>query len=153
MNVTPEVKGALMRFMQREIKAGEAVLLARLIADRIPVDMSAEEPWQQTLKYRSSVNGVLFSLNEFIHIPTNTMSHIYLMIERIWMWRRCVASGDSNVIFSGDQCSVIDDFSGLMRHLNLSDISPVADMVMSANEMYQLFKKVVDATWNQGGAA
>lgn len=150
MMVTSEVKSALMRFMQREIKAGEAVLLARLIADRIPVDMAVEEPWMQTLKYRSQVDSVLFGLNEYIHIPTNTVSHIYLMVERIWHWRMCVAKGESNVLFSGDQCSVIDDFSGLMRHLNLSDISPLADMVDSANHMYGLFKQVVEANWSQG---
>lgn len=152
MKVSPEVKSALMRFMQREIKGGEAVLLSRLIADRIPVDCTVEQPWQQTLQFRSKVDSVIFELNEYIHIPQNTHRHIYMMIERIWHWRMCIAKGESNIIFSGTQCTVVDDFSGLLRHLNLSDISPLADMVDSANYIYHLFKQVVDATWDNGGA-
>lgn len=147
MKVSTEVKSALMRFMHREIKPGEAFLLARVIADRIPVDVSFDKPWEQTLRYRSNVDTVLYCVNDYIHIPQNTFKHIYLMIERIWVWRLSVARGDSNIIFSGDQCSVVDDISGLLRSVHLSDMSPVADMVGDANYIYSLFKQVVEATW------
>lgn len=150
MQVSQEVKVKLMQFIHRGIKPGEAFILARLLADRIPVNVSDETGWGQTLKYRGHVDSVLYELNEYIHIPQETMKNIYLMVERIWKWRLSVSTGESNLLFTGDANSVIDDISGMLRTVHLSDVCPVADIVHDANYIYSLFKQVVDACWLNG---
>lgn len=151
MQVSRETQTKLMQFVHRTIKPGEAFLLARLLADRIPVlGVEAGSPWEQTLKHRVAVDDVLYSLNEYLHIPQETRKNIYLMVERIWVWRQSVAAGTSNLLFSGDATSVVDDVTGILRSVNLSDVCPVADIAADANYIYDLFKQVVAGAWSQG---
>ena len=73
------------------------------------------------------------------------------MIDRIWAWRKSVASGQSTLLFSGETDKVVDDFSGVMRFALVNDVCPLMDMVNDANYMYDLFKQVVQSTWSAGG--
>jgi hypothetical protein len=149
MSLSPEIKTKLMLFVHRAIKPGECLLLARLLADRIPVvGVECEKPWEQTLQYRTSVDAVLFTLNEYIHISECNRELIYTQIGRLWVWRQSVASGQSCLVFSGSPDNVVDDLSGLMRSVNTDDLCPLADIAGDANYIYDLFKQVVCTTWN-----
>lgn len=150
MKLSPEIKSKLMRFVHRQIKPGEAFLLARLLADRIPIATESVEPWAQTLKYRQQVDGVIYGLNEYLHISQHNISNIHRMVERLWAWRLAVATGQSNLLFSGEVNNVVDDVTGILRSVNMSDIAPVADICQDANYIYDLFRQVVQAGWEPG---
>jgi hypothetical protein len=148
MSFSPEIQTKLMQLVHRAIKPGEALLLARLLADRIPVvGVVCDKPWEQTLRHRASVDEVLFTLNEYMHISPCSRDAIYAQIERVWLWRQSVASGQSNLVFSGSPDNVVDDLSGMMRCLNTDDVCPLTDIAMDANYIYDLFKRVVAVTW------
>lgn len=152
MQLAPELQTKLMQLVQRGIKSGEKLLLARLIADRIPVGTTSNgKPWEVTLAHRNSVDSVLFTLNEYMHINKDDRESLYGMIDRIWAWRKSVASGQSTLLFSGETDKVVDDFSGVMRFALVNDVCPLMDMVNDANYMYDLFKQVVQSTWSAGG--
>lgn len=150
MLIKPETQRSLLQFAQRGIKKGESFLLARLIADRIPAGESVvtTQPWEQTLKHRPQVDNVIFFLNDYLHISSDEARRICQMVERIWLWRQSVACGKSNLIYSGDANSVVDDTTGILRTVNLDDICPLADVVQDANFIYGVFKDVVSANWH-----
>lgn len=150
MHISQETQHKLMQFVHRTIKPGEAVILARLLADRIPVSGGdkTDNAWERTLQYRSYVDSVIFYLNDYIHIPSASRDNIYRMVDRIWMWRQSVACGESNLVFTGNTDSVVDDFTGVMRTVHLDDVCPIVDMLIDANYIYDLFKTVVRGIWN-----
>lgn len=151
MSLSKETKAKLVLFLHRRIKPGEAFLLARLLADRIPVSCNnVDKPWEQTLQYRKNVNNVVFALNEYLHIFTCDQDDINKSIDNIWLWRYNVATGASNLVFTGDDNRVTDDFSGVMRTVDYGDICKLADVLKDANYIYGLFKEAVESCWNEG---
>lgn len=151
MPLSKDTKAKLVMFLHRRIKPGEAVLLARLLADRIPVTCDGvEKPWEQTLLYRKNVNSVIFALNEYLHIPTCDQDDMLKTIDNVWLWRYNVAAGVSNLVFTGDDNKVTDDFSGVMRTVDYGDICKLTDVLQDANYIYNLFKEAVECCWTEG---
>lgn len=150
MDLHPETRRKLIQLSQRPIKKGEIFLLARLLADKIPVYENGQAPAStlaHTLKYRNQVDSVIYTLNDYIHISTDSAKQIYANVEALWSWRYAVATGTTMMIFSGETDTVIDDVSCLLGFVNMSDICSLADIAQDANYLHGLLREVVNSTW------
>lgn len=150
MELNQDTRRKLIQLSQRPIKKGEVFLLARLLADKIPVIENGQTPTSilgHTLKYRHQVDTVVYGLNDYVHISTDTAKQIYAISDALWSWRYAIATGTAPMLFSGDTDTVIDDVSGLLTYVNMSDICAVADIAQDANYIHSLLRDVVNSFW------
>ena len=148
MQLNEQTKKKLLMLSQRSISKGEIFLLAKLLADKIPVmGVTPDGLIGYTLNHRSKMDSVVFTLNDYLHISTQATESIYAVVDRVWSWRYAVASGTTFMRFSGETNTVLDDVSCILSYVNMSDVCGVTDMVADANYMHMLFTEVISVAW------
>lgn len=150
MQLNDQTKKKLLMLAQRSISKGEIFILAKLLADKIPVVLKGGESdslMGHTLNYRSKMDSVIFTLNDYLHISTQSTASIYAIVDRVWSWRYAVANGTTFMRFSGETDAVVDDITCILGYVNTSDMCGVVDMVADANYMHMLFGEVLSAAW------
>lgn len=150
MELSKQTHYKLLQLAQRQLKAGELFLLAKLLADKIPVIVDGQLPDSllcHTLNFRPSVDTVIYTLNEYTHISSDKAKYVYQMVDSIWAWRHAVATGGTTMLFSGSNTTVVDDVSCILNYVSLASIAPVADIAEDANYMHMLLLDVVNTVW------
>lgn len=130
----------LSRFAQRKLEKGEIFLLAKVIADHLPLaPQDTDNIALYTLTHRRFVDDVIFSLNDYTHLNEETRSVIYKLINEQVMWRKLVAYTPPRIVFRGEPCNVVDDVSCLLNFTDLTYICSVGDIIDNANWVYNMF--------------
>ena len=147
LKFSPELNKKLAQLNQRKLQKGELVLLAKAIADTIPLaPISTENIRQYTLTERSYVNMIIYTLNEHTYIDDDAREQLLKHIDEFSLWRMNIAYNPPKVLFMGNTNTVIDDMSCLNRYVDTASLCSVADMVERANAAYCMFVELCAET-------
>jgi len=138
-----DLSGRLNLLQQRKLGKGEIFLLAKAIADSIPLAPAETDNIALfTINHRSFMNNVIYSMAEFTYIDDENVKTIYRLVDELSLWRYSVAHNPPSILFRGDTNTVIDDISCLPRYIDVSNMCAVADIVDKANWVYNMFRDV-----------
>lgn len=139
------IREALFKFNQRKLHQGEKFLLAKAIADELPLPpfMPDDEFRIFMLRHKQLVENVCYTLNEFSYLSPEDVEWIYDLVSSLLYWRFRVAYDPPYIYFRGEAETVIDDISCLPKYVNITAMCSVGDMVSNANYTYTLFRKMV----------
>ena len=141
-----DLQKRLLKLGQKTLSKGEIFLLAKALSDAIPLPQEVCENIRlHTLSHRGKIDQVIYAFEGYAYIPSDQYDTIYRLIDEMVSWRYAVATGKSICLFTGDPQSVVDDMTGFLRYVNMSDVCTVSDMAGSANYVYTMFKDVVAA--------
>lgn len=145
MNVfSKELSSKLLTLQQRKLTNGELFLLAKAIADSLPLPpIDVDSISLYTISKRSKINDIIYSLQEYTYLNDEEIKVIYRLIDELTLWRYNIAYSPPNIVFRTNSNLVIDDISCLPRYIDMTYLCAVADIVDNANWMYNLFKDVV----------
>lgn len=147
LKFSQELSKKLSQLNQRKLQKGELVLLAKALADTIPLaPASTESIRQYTLTERSFVNMVIYALNDHTYIDEQASEQILKYIDEFSLWRMNVAYNPPKVLFMGNPNTVIDDLSCLNRYVDTVTLCSIADMVERANTSYSMFVELATET-------
>lgn len=139
-----ELQNRLLKLAQRNLNKGEIFILAKAIADAMPLPKEHTDNIRiHNLNHREFVNNVIFAFEGYAYVPHDTYETIYRLVDEIVSWRYAVASGTSGCQFTGEANNFVDDLTGFMRYVNMSDIAHGSNIAASAAHTYALFKDVV----------
>lgn len=142
-DLNEKTSAELYRFAQRRLKSGELFLLGKVISDHVDLPSRGESNLKiYLLTKRPFIDNVIFGLGEYIYIPEEDRQKVYDVIAQLVMWRSSVAYTPGNIIFNGDPKTVVDDLSGLLRFVDMSDVCGVCDVVLDANHLCKIFTEV-----------
>lgn len=142
-NFSQSLFGQLNSLNQRRLDKGEIFLLAKAIADRLPLAPADTDNINIfILNHRTFIDSVIYALNSYTYIDEDTTKHLISLISSMSLWRFNVAHNPPSVFFKGDTNCVIDDLSCLPRYLEVKDMCSVADVMDKANTMYMMFKEL-----------
>lgn len=141
-NFSQNLAQSLFTFGQRKLEKGEVFLLAKAIADVLPLAPVDEENIAIFhLKHRRFVDDVIYGLNSFLYNDEEQIKTIYKLIDSLGMWRQVIAHNPPSILFSCDTNTVIDDISCLKRYVDCVYLCAVADIVDKANWTYNVFRQ------------
>lgn len=154
--INQQTHDELYRFAQRRLKQGELFILGKVISDKIMLPPAIEENMKlYNLKHRNYIDSVLFYLSDYIYINAEDRSCVYDTVDEFVSWRATVAYRPSSIVFTGEQKTVIDDLCGITRHIDMTKLCSVLDIVLDANRLMSIFSQVCEhliAEGSQGGA-
>jgi len=140
---SPNLLNQLNLLQQKKLNKGELFLLAKAIADSIPLPPADTENIALfTISHRSFINNVIYSLSDFTYIDEESVKTLYRIIDELTLWRYNIAYNPPYILFRGDPNTVIDDVSCLIRYVDVGDICSVIDVIDKANWMYRMFRDV-----------
>lgn len=129
---------------QRKPEQGEVFLLAKAIADSLPLaPFNTENITLFTLTQRSFIDEVIYTLNDYTYLDEETRKLVYKLVDELSLWRYNTAYNPPHILFKGDINTVIDDMSNLLRYVDVSYMCSVADIVDRANWTYTTFRELV----------
>lgn len=144
MSQNYDLQNRLLRLAQRTLNKGEIFLLSKAIADAIPLpNESMDNVRIHNLKYRNMINTIISVFEGYAYIPNEEQETIYRLIDELVNWRYSVASGTATCLFTGEPSNFVDDLTGILRYVNMTDIGHGSDIAANANYMYTLFREVV----------
>lgn len=145
MNVfSKELSSKLLTLQQRKLTNGELFLLAKAIADSLPLPyIDVDSISLYTISKRSKINDIIYSLQEYTYLNDEEIKVIYRLIDELTLWRYNIAYNPPNIVFRNDVNLFIDDISCLPRYIDMTYLCAVADIIDNANWIYNLFKDVV----------
>lgn len=139
-----DLQNRLLKLGQRTLNKGEIFILSKVLADAIPLPKEAVDNIRiHNLNYRNFVSNVIYAFEGYAYIPNDAHETIYRLIDEMVSWRYAVATGICGCLFTGEANNFVDDLTGFLRYVNMSDIAHGADIAQSANHTYGLFKDVV----------
>lgn len=139
-----DLQNRLLTLGQRTLKKGEIFLLAKAIADAVPLPKETTDNIRiHNLNYRNMMNTVIYAFEGFAYIPHEEVETIYRLVDELVSWRYAVASGTALCLFTGEANNFVDDVTGILRYVNMSDLAHGSDIAANANYMYNMFKDVV----------
>lgn len=139
-----DLTNKLNNFNQRKLLKGEVFLLAKAIADQLPLMPSDEENVNLfILNHKRFVEEVLWSLNNFSYLDETEQKTVYKLIGDLTLWRSSVAHNPPAILFRDCANGVIDDISCLPRYVDITYMCAIGDMVINANYMNELFRSFV----------
>lgn len=142
--LSDSLKTRLLSLSQRTLTKGEIFLLSKAIADAIPlpeaVDVSVRT---HNLNYRSFVMNVWSALGDYVYIPNEYLEIVYRLLDDFVSWRAAVANGTSGCMFSGDPNNFVDDVTGVLKYVNMSDFAEGSVCAANAGHMYGIFKEII----------
>lgn len=135
---------------QRMLNKGEIFLLAKALADALPL-MPAEEENVKLfiLNHKRMIDEALWCLNTYSYMSEETMALIQKLIGDLTLWRAAVAYNPPAVLYRDDPNSVIDDISNLPRYVDIAHMCAVGDIINNANHMSSVFRDFVAAIKSQ----
>ncbi len=139
---SPKLKNELLKFNQRTLERGDTFLLAKAIADELPLMAPDEENARLfVLNHKRFIDEVLYSICDFTYLGESERDDVCKLIGELSLWRAAVAYNPPSVLFRGDANAVIDDMSLLPRFIDNSYMCAVSDIVTKANYLYDLFRQ------------
>lgn len=139
-SLSANVINSLSRFNQRKLQKGEVFLLAKVIADCIPLaPQDTDNIALYTLTHRKFVDEVIYTLNNYTYIDDSCKQLIYKLINEQALWRKDVAYNPPRIFFRGHADSVVDDVSSLLKYSDLTYICAIGDIIDNANWVYGTF--------------
>lgn len=139
-----KLKTKLSEFNQRPLNDPEIFLLAKAIADELPLpDPDTENIKIFIISHTRLIEEVVYLLNNYTFINEEQLEAIKRIVTQLTYWRYKVAYNPPRIIFRDSEMTVIDDISALPRFVDLSYMCSVADIVDNANYLYNLFRDVV----------
>lgn len=137
----------LVSFGQRRLKRGEIFLLAKAIADKLPIGTGMPENIRTyTLNLRDSIDRTVYGLSNYIYIPQEDATRLYALIDSLLLWRMSVAFNPAPMLFSGDPNTVVDEVSSILRYVDVQDVCSVSDVAQSASYIASIFQDYVVQT-------
>lgn len=138
-----DLAAKLNMLQQKKLGKGEIFLLAKAIADSLPLaPLDTENITLFTLTHRGAINEVIYSLSSFTYIDEENVRTIYRLIDELSLWRFNIAHNPPSILFKGDVNTVVDDTSCLLRYVDTTYLCAVADIVDKANWVYAMFRDV-----------
>ena len=139
-----ELQNRLLKLGQRTLNKGEIFILAKVIADSVPLPTEAQDNIRlYNLNHRAWMSDVIYALEGYAYVPDEGRETIYRLVDEMVSWRYAVASGTSICLFTGESTNFVDDLTGFLRYVNMSDIAHGSDIASNANYIYTMFKDVV----------
>ena len=90
----PGLHTKLLQLNQRLLNKGEVFLLAKAIADTLPLPKEQCDNIRiYTLQHRAKIDNVIYAFEGYACINRESHEDIYRIIDEIVMWRYSVASG------------------------------------------------------------
>lgn len=140
---SPEVISKLNLLQQKKLGKGEVFLLSKAIADNLPLaPIETDNIKLFTINYRNYINEVIFSISDYSYIDDETVKTIYRLIDELSLWRYNIAHNPPAIFFKGDNNTVVDDISCLLRYVDVTHICSVSDIADKANWLFNMFKDV-----------
>ena len=132
----------LMTFQQRKLTKAELFLLAKAIADILPlIPQGCDSIPLHNIGHRGLINDILYKLCEYTHIDQDMFKMVYGMIDELTMWRYKIAYEPPFINFSGETTTVVDDLSCMLRYVDNSSICAVSDVAGKATWYYAKFRE------------
>lgn len=142
-NFSQSLSTKLNGLNQRRLEKGEIFLLAKAIADKLPLAPSDTDNMNIfIISQRSFIDQVVYVVNKYSYIDEDTTKYLISLIRGLSLWRYNIAYNPPSVFFKGDTNCVIDDISCLARYVEVKDMCSVADIMDKANVMYLMFKEL-----------
>lgn len=131
---------------QRMLKKGEVFLLAKAIADALPL-MPADEDNVKlfVLNHKRLIDEVVWSLTTYSYLGDDNLVLIEKLVCDLTLWRAAVAYNPPATFYRDDPNSVIDDISNLPRYVDITHMCAVGEIINNANHMSGLFRDFVSA--------
>lgn len=138
-----KLSNSLMSFNQKPLSNGEIFLLAKAIADEIPLmDEKFENVRLFTLRHKNFIENVIYKINEYTYTTGDQQRIILELIDNLCLWRYMIASEPPVILFRNDQNTVIDDISCLPRYIDINYLCSVGDIVDEATFIYTTFREL-----------
>lgn len=135
---------------QRQLNQGEQLLLAKALADTLPLaPADTENIALFTLTFRAYLTEVVYVLNNHTYLDEAACKALYKRVDEFSLWRMNIAHNPPSVLFSGEPDTVVDDLSCLLRYVDRSAMCAVSDMANRANASYAMFRELAQAVYNQ----
>lgn len=129
---------------QRMLKKGEIFLLAKAIADALPLIPPDEDNVKLfVLNHKRLVDEVIWSLNNYSYLGDDNVALVEKLICDLTLWRAAVAYNPPVTFYRDDPNSVIDDISNLPRYVDITHMCAVGEVINNANHMAGLFHDFV----------
>lgn len=134
----------LVAFGHRRLIRGEIFLLAKAIADKLPIGSGMPENIRTyTLNLREAIDPTIFGLTDYVYLPQDDVERIYAIVDGLLLWRMSVAFEPASMVYSGDATSVVDETSGILRYVDVADICAVGDIAQNATAVAMVFQEFV----------
>lgn len=148
---------------QRMLQKGEIFLLAKAIADALPLMPPDEDNVRLfIINHKRFIDEVVWSLNMYSYLGEENTAVLEKLIGDLTLWRSSIAYAPPSIFFRDCPNTVIDDISGLPRYIDITYMCAVGDIINNANFMSNLFHSLVleikskmitaDANGVEGGA-
>jgi hypothetical protein len=134
----------LLSFNQRKLTKGEIFLLAKSIADELPLLPPDEDNVNLfILNHKRFIDEVIWCLNNYTYLDKNEIKTVNKLISDLTLWRASIAYNPPITFFKDCPNSVIDDISSLPRFVDLTYMCAVGDIINNANYIADLFRTFV----------
>lgn len=145
-----DLSNKLNALNQRSLQKGEVFLLAKAIADSLPL-MPADEDNVRlfVLNHKRFIDEVVWSLNMYSYMGEDQVAVLEKLIGDITLWRASVAYNPPATFFRDCPNSVIDDISNLPRYVDVTYMCAVGDILNNANYMSNLFRSLTSEVKNK----
>lgn len=129
---------------QRMIKKGEIFLLAKAIADALPLmPVEMDNVKLFILNHKIFIDKVIYDLNNYTYLDETNIALVEKLICDITLWRFAIAHNPPNVFYRGDPNYVIDDISSLPCFIDVTYMCAVSELSDNVNYMSGLFNDLV----------
>lgn len=138
---------------QKAFEKGELILLAKALADVLPLlEMSNDLKSGRSVlkehvaKHRYFIDSALYTISCSCFLSDQAQEEVRNLTEAFVLWRHSVAYATLNPIFVARD-RVIDDLSGLPVFLDCSQLAYLSDVAGNATHMYVVFKEIATERW------
>jgi len=139
-----DLTNKLNAFNQRMLQKGELFLLAKAIADALPLMPSDEDSVKLfILNHKRMIDEVVWSLNTYTYLGDENVATLEKLICDLTLWRSSVAYNPTVTFFRDCPNSVIDDISNLPRYVDVTYMCAVGDIINNANYISGLFRSFI----------
>ena len=129
---------------QRMLQKGDIFLLAKAIADALPLMPADEDNVRMfIINHKRFIDEVVWGLNMYSYLGEENNAVLEKLIGDLTLWRASVAYTPPAIFFRDCPNTVIDDISGLPRYVDVTYMCAVGDIINNANFMSNLFRTLV----------
>ena len=134
----------LIGFGHRRLKRGEIFLLAKAIADKLPIGNGMPENIRTyTLNLRIQIDNTIYGLSDYVYLPAEDVNQAYTLIDGLLLWRMSVAFDPAPMAFTGDPTTVVDEVSSILRYVDVREVCSVGDIAQTASYIAVIFQDYV----------
>lgn len=142
--LSPQLKQKLLAFGHRRLKKGEIYLLAHAIANQLSIGKAMPENIRiHSLNQRDKIDRAIYGLTDYIYLNADDIARLYTIIDGVLLWRVTVAFSPAPLVFTGEANNVVDECTGILRYVDVSDICAVSDIAATASYTAAIFQEYV----------